>query len=274
MAKIGDGGVVFTAALGLFALAVLSLTAMAVSHMQEMRDNVYVSSSMERAYSESEAAEDDIRDIIARTSGVGVSVSHSAVTFQEELPNPHAATFRRVLASYGQFIGQHSTLQLDTSALANTLTLAISPSGVNYTHIPYGGGQLALAVSRPNVDRYSVTVSSGINITNCSWTNPLGNNTLTLDIMVSGNPGSCSRTMSVDPALGSRLDVNAGAMYVTVLGGGLSVVNSMASAVNVSTTAYLTDASDDIISVQAPGVSLSASLPQYGIIRRPGIRVI
>lgn len=276
MAEMKNKGVVFTVGLALLALAVLSLSTTTLVYRQRMQDLVYSMAAVERVRNSFNSIGADLRGIVLKTSGIGIQLNGGVVLFNETIPNSQAAAYQSVLDLYGGFAANNTdNIILDLNGLRNTLTLAVQPSGLNYTHDFFGGREVRINPSSVNFNRYSVSIYSPENITNCTWNIPAGNNTLMLDFYIRGSPGACNLTLLADPSMTSSFDVNGGSLVMTVGSGGrLSIRNNWLTAVNVSTGVYLTNVSGSLMGIYLPEGIVRASLPEHGVSKGGRVKLI
>ncbi len=268
-------GILFTTGLALLATAVLALAITSTYQLEKIQDLVFDKTAYSRAYNEYNTIAKDVKDIVLNTSGLKIEVLENTVTFNEFIQNPSAATYQSTIDTYRSFaLNQTDNTQLQLTTLRNNLLLEIQPHSINYTHSTVGGTDILVQTPNVNMTNYSVTVVCSENVSSCAWNIPDGDKGTRLEVNVIGDPGSCSGTYLVDPSQTSRLNVNSGGLTVEVKPGGwLTVENNFVTAVNVSTTLYLTAVTDNIIAVYIPDGAVITAYEDYEIVKSGGIKI-
>ncbi|MBM3309443.1 MAG: hypothetical protein FJY77_04235 [Candidatus Altiarchaeales archaeon] len=267
-------GIVFTIGLALLALTVLTLATTMLLYRQSMQDLVYAPSAMERAYNTFHSAADDLKDIVLQASGVAVTVDGNDITFTETIPNPNVLAYQTSIDLYANFISSNvDNLELDLNHLRNTLTFVTLPQNVSYTHNTFGGKTIYVLPSTTNLN-YSLSLQASENVSNCTYDIPPGDNTMAVYFEITGNPGSCTQTLLIDPSTSSSIYINEGSMTVSITPGGrLSVQSNLVSSINLTTTLHLAGQPNNNPGVYLPDDMLTASLSDYGMEKRGYVKI-
>lgn len=264
-------GLFFTLGLGLFAFVILSLSIIASKHFGTYDDRFIELIAFNRMSDIDQSLQGSIKEIFEATSGIGIGVTPTQVTFEQQIPLNFARFNSSAETFYNYAVSNDRKISMDFSDVRKSLPIWIRPNNILYSQ-NISQNYITIMPSSTNIGGYSIRVSLGnsLNITSCSKSMSQGIDDLTIEI-IGSNGTSCSSAMQAN--ISSANNVTANSVSVATISGGGIKISTPGMNITVSSTVKLLAVSEDLPAAYLPDNIISIDLANLGLSKNSTVKL-
>ncbi|MDP2750870.1 MAG: hypothetical protein Q8O89_08625 [Nanoarchaeota archaeon] len=227
----------FTVSAIIMILVVLFLLSFVLQFSRDENANVLDQLLFGRIHDLDDSLQKSVRTIFESRSGISVSSNSTAVIFNEYLLNAQASLFNSRILELNDFVESKNSRVVFNEPVKENFTLKVRPYNITYKHIDYGQDILVVSETGYVDFNYFIYAKMNENVTCSSATTP---GSFGLRVKAQGLGNSCDDSFLVNPLLNSSINVNNGALIISLNNNSLSINRAVDA--NVTTTLNLADA--------------------------------